>query len=81
MNPEAIHAIHGFGAGQQAKPRRLSQVMEELTVLNLEMGPRLPGDWETTELFIREIPFVGAPGALHEKEEPTLACPGLSIES
>lgn len=55
--------------------------MEELTVLNLEMGPRLPGDWEAAELFIREIPFVGASRALHEKEEPTLACPGLSIES
>lgn len=57
--------------------------MEDLTALNLEMGPRLRGDCEAAELFIREIQFVGAPGALHassEKEEPTLACPGSSIE-
>lgn len=57
---------------------------EDLTALNLEMGPRLQGDCEATELFIKEIQFVGAPGALHassEKEEPTLAYPGSSIES
>lgn len=46
--------------------------MEDLTALDLEMGPRLQGNCEVTELFIREIQFVGAPGALRRKNLPSL---------